>query len=233
MGFNSEIVFAAVRRAGYDPVLHFMPWARCMVEVAYAKKDLLLNAYYSKKREETFLFSIPYTHIELYLMALKSSGLSYDGTAKSLHPYRIGILRGSMSTPGIDNDPAVKKDYASSEISNIKKLFKGRVDAVVVDRNYALYQLRNLDLGGRDTAVTFLEPPLASHTVHLAISRNHPRKQEILEKMNTAICTVITDATADAIMEKWGFKKMPDNIVARCKDLMQSGPSPVPPVLPQ
>ncbi len=232
-GFNSEIVFAAALRSGYDPVLHFMPWARCMVEVAYAKKDLLMNAYYSKKREETFLFSIPYYQIELYLMTLKNSGISYDGTSQSLHPYRIGILRGSMSSPGIDNDPKIKKDYAASETSNIKKLFKGRVDAVVVDRDYALYQLRNLDLGSRDTEVSFLEPPLAIHTVHLAVSRKHPRKKEILRKMNKAICTVITDATADGIMEKWGLKKLPEGIVARCRDLIKSGMAPVPPSLPQ
>lgn len=232
MGYHSEIVFAAARRAGYDPVLYFMPWARCMAEVSYAKKDLLLNAYYSKKREKTFLFSTPYAQVELYLMALKNADFPYDGTSKSLHPYRIGILRGSISLAEIDNDPGVRKDYASSEIANIKKLFKGRVDAVVVDKNYALYQLRNLDLGGSNTDVTFLDPPLAIHTVHLAVSRSHPRQEEILGKMNRAICLVITDTTADGIMEKWGFKKVPDDMVTRCRRLMESGITPVSPVLP-
>ena len=88
----------------------------------------------------------------------KGADVSYK-TLQDLKPYRIGVVRGYVNTPEFDAADYLRKDIANSDELNLRKLLKGRVDLVVIDKFTAQHILSTAIPEGVD-AIEFLEPHL-------------------------------------------------------------------------
>lgn len=206
-GVGSAIIEEACRRVGLKASFHFMPWKRAMEEVRRGKYDALYSAYFSEERNQVYGISKPYMNGPLVLSVRKGTQLEWDGTVRSLQPYRIGVVRGYVNTSEIDKADYLKKDEATSDLLNLRKLLRKRIDVIIIDKFTAIHALKsNPTLEANVKDVQFLEPPLDIRNIHVMFSKNRPDWEKHLEMFNKGLSAFQEDGTKDMILEKYGFQ---------------------------
>jgi polar amino acid transport system substrate-binding protein len=206
-GVGSAIIEEACLRVGLKATFRFLPWKRAMEEVKRGKYDALFSAYFSEKRSQVYGVSKAYMSGPLVLAVRKGAQLAWDGTVRSLEPYRIGVVRGYVNTEEIDKADFLIKDEATSDLLNLKKLLGKRIDVIVIDKYTAIHLLKsNSTLEGNVQDIEFLDPPLDMRSIHVMFSKNMPDWEKHLEMFNAGLSAIQEDGTKDIILEKYGFK---------------------------
>lgn len=204
-GFASEIISEAFRRGGCKVRFTFLPWKRAYEETREGKFDGLFAAYYSDERAEIFAPSDPYISGPLVFCSGKKTEIKYK-SFRDLSPYRIGVVRGYVSTPEFDRADYLKKEEANSDLINLKKLIRGRVDLIVIDKYIALYYLKNIpSVEGDIGSVRFLTPPIGEKPLHIMFSKAVPDYEIKVRKFNRGLSEIKGDGTVDNILIKHGF----------------------------
>lgn len=217
-GVGSAIIAEACSRVGIKPTFHFMPWKRAMDDVRIGKYDALYSAYGSRDRSKTYAISKPYISGQLVLCAKRGTNIHWDGSIRSLTPYRIGVVLGFVNTPEFDNAKYLDKDVGPSDLLNLNKLLNGRIDLVVIDLYQALYLIKNSPvLQGSLADIYFLQPPLSRKNIHVMFSKALPNWKKNLELFNKGLESIEKDGTKNHIMAKYGYlppmppDQQPDN----------------------
>lgn len=206
-GFTSEIISKAFERVGYKVRFTFLPWKRAYEETRKGKYDGLFAAYYSKERAEIFAPSDPYISGTLALCTRKESEIKYK-TLRDLSPYIIGVVRGYVNTPEFDKADYLKKEVSNSDIMNLKKLLRGRIDLIVIDKYIALYNLKNSpSIEGDVNSIRFLSPPLDEKPLYIMFSKSVPNFETKVKSFNRGLNEIKTDGTLKSILTKYGFSE--------------------------
>ncbi len=205
-GFTSVIIAEACKRAGYKAEFNFMPWNRALNVVKKGDFDAVYNGYYSKERAEQYALSESYANGPLTLIAKKGSGISYGGDLKGLSKYMIGIVKGYAYTPEFDEAGYLKKEEASSDLTNLKKLLGDRVDVIAMDKYVALSLVQSdPGLKGKSDQLDFLTPPLGDNKLYVLFSKNRPGTDKKLAAFNKGLKEIHADGTVQKIMKRFGF----------------------------
>lgn len=124
----------AFKEAGYDLTVEIKPWARCVKEAKEGKFDILVGVWYNEERSKWMAFSNPMLDNEVGFYKRKGSDLTFSGypdlKAKNV---KIGTVRNYVNPKGFD-DAKLFIEPANDDITNMRKLLKGRIDLVLVDR---------------------------------------------------------------------------------------------------
>jgi len=209
-GYIYEVVTEAFRRVGYRAEIVFYPVARATYLVEKGWRDGLVPVYYDKIFEKKFLFSDPFPGGTLGLLKRKSIPAVYldprdqTQTLRKLQPYTFGVVRGSVNTPEFDNATFLRKDFATSDMQNLLKLSKGRVDFVVIDK-YTAADIMVKKLPHMIGKFEFMDPPLALKPFYIAFSKNARRSQQLANDFNLGLQEVIQDKTLERILYKHGL----------------------------
>ena len=203
-GFHSEITVEAMKRAGYNVQIKFVPWERGLLMVRTGEVDGILTIYYTEERAQTMLFSAPVTFATVVLMKRKDSIIqdSYQ-TLQDLRYYTFSVVRGFASSPEFDSADYLKKEFANSGESNLLKLQYGRVDMIAEAKENILY-LINTDFPEIIGTVEVLDPPLNVQNVYNAFSKAIPNSQKLVEDFNKSLHELKDDGTYNMIMQKHG-----------------------------
>jgi polar amino acid transport system substrate-binding protein len=204
-GFTSEIVTKAFARGGYTAQFSFMPWKRARRETEAGRIDVLSPAYFSAERTRIYAVSEPYSSSTVVFCTKKDKIITYNKLA-DLKPYKIGVVTGYLNSPEFDRADYLQKDPAPADLPNLKKLLKGRVDIIVIDKFAAIDLLtNNPDLKATADDIAFLDPPVAVHPIHILISKNAPEFAQKLEAFNRGLKEIIEDGTVEKIIKKHGL----------------------------
>jgi polar amino acid transport system substrate-binding protein len=205
LGFTSEILVKAFERVGYKVKIEIYPWKRAMEITREGKCDALYSAYYTEERAATYAISDPYIQGEVYLCTKKDRDISYK-SLRDLSAYKIGVVMGYANSPEFDSADYLKKDEATSDLVNLKKLIKDRVDLIAIDRYVAIHHLKTSSFFVENAGdVKFLEPPLQSSPVHVMFSKASPAYKKHLADFNKGLKEIKKEGTFDKIMRKHGF----------------------------
>ncbi len=205
-GITAAIVTAACKRVGLQPEFHFQPWTRGMKETKTGKFDAMYNAYISDQRARDYAFSEPYFQTQLVLCTKADTDIQYDGTVKSLLPYRLGVVRNYVNTVAIDSAENLQKDEAESDVLNMKKLIHGRVDLIVIDKYQALHLIKNNPtIEAEISDIKFLSPELERKPLHVMFSSNRPNWKENLKLFNQGLREIKRDGTLNDLMLIFGI----------------------------
>ena len=202
-GFTSEIVAEAFKRTGYKVKVTFMPWARVLQEVRKGKYDAAYPAYYSDERAKMYALSNPFAEGPLVFYKRKEAVISFR-SLQDLKPYRIGVVRGYVNSPEFDAADYLTKDIANSDEINLKKLLKGRLDLVVIDKFTSQSILNKIIPEGRDV-LECLKPHLQVKPLYLAVSRKVEGYQHIVKDFNYGLKQISDEGLIKKIMQKHGF----------------------------
>jgi len=202
-GFITAISKAAFEQVGHEARVEFMPWARGMLEVKQGDRDLVMGAYYSDERAQTYTFSEIIYKTKVGLIALDSLGVDSYESLNDLTDYTIGYGRGWATTEEFDNADYLNKEPAKNNVLNVRKLYAGRIDMIAMnfDRFNRIVREEGLD---PDRAV-FLDPALKTSGLYLMFSEAKDGYQQLVDDFNNGLRQIRDNGTYDAIRERYGL----------------------------
>jgi sorbitol/mannitol transport system substrate-binding protein len=211
-GYVYELVSEAFKRVGYDVEISFYPWARAVRNVEKGQLHGLLPVYYDESLAGDLVFSDPFPGGKIGLLKKKTTKVIYTvepasnqtEALRSLRDYTFGVVRGSVNTPEFDAADFLKKDFVTTDMQNLLKLFKGRIDFVVIDK-YTAADIMVNKLPHLIGQLEFMNPPLAEKSFHIAFSKNSPGYQQRLDDFNRGLQEVVNDKTLEKILYKHGL----------------------------
>lgn len=209
-GFVTTVAREAFARSGYDMEVTFVPWARAMAQAEAGNADGLLGAYHNERRAEKFRFSEALYNDHVGFIALADSGIESYDTLRDLEGYTVGLGRGFTVSPAFDNADYIDKDPARNNEVNIHKLFAGRVDLVV--ESWFVIANRIEELGYPREDVVFVEPPVATNGLYVALSRELANDAELIAAFNEGLAEMRADGTYDDLRER--FDMPPEGVPA-------------------
>lgn len=202
-GYVAELVTEAFKRSGFEVEITYLPWARVVKMSEDGVFDGYFPEYYSDSLKEKFLVSDPLPGGPLGLFKLKDTAITFT-RLEDLKPYKIGVVRGYINTAEFDAANYLKKDEATDDLQNFKKLMKKRVDLVVSDKYVGLYTIKN-NLPEDLDKVEFISPPLEEKDLFLCISKKTSGFTLKMKSFNENYQKMKADGTVDKILTKHGF----------------------------
>jgi len=202
-GFITEIIVQAFRKSGYEVHVDFLPWARALKLTKAAKYDGIFTMWYRKDREEWVLFSDPLPPNLVGFYKRKGDDISFS-TLEDLRPYTVGIVRGYHNPPEFKKASYIRKEEATTDEQNLRKLAMKRVDLALTDRLVARYIIETKLPDHADT-LEWLEPPLETVTQHVGFPKKAVGHRKICEDFNRGLKLAWEDGTVRKMMDKHGF----------------------------
>lgn len=198
-GFALELVKEALKRGGVEIEQTIAGFSEVMDGINAGTYDGSAALWKTEDREKYLLYSEPYLENRLILVGRKGSDVSAKSLSE-LKDKRIAIISGYAYGSSIYTSLDVIIIPGKSEQENLEKLLTFKTDYMLVDElliSYLLtYQLndirRFLEIGKE----TFMIQPL-----HLAILKNKPNAQKIIEDFNHNIKNMMSDGTYNKILE--------------------------------
>lgn len=110
----------------------------------------------------------------------------------------VGLTKGYTYGPEITEDPDIAVEYADSDVLNMRKLSKGRLDAFIVEEQSGL---KAVEESGVSDVVYDPQKPLSSITIFFAF-QDTEEGRVLAEKFSTALLAMEADGSFDEIMKK-------------------------------
>ncbi|EQC46737.1 ABC transporter, substrate-binding protein, family 3 [Bacteriovorax sp. BSW11_IV] len=188
-GLAATALKKALRKSRTGFSIHYRPWVRALKEAGEGEYHGIFPAYYSGERSKDFYFSDPIMKGPVGFYKKKSTNLYYDGNIKSLQQYKIGLVRGYVNSILVDKTLDLKKDFASSDEENLKKLCANRVELIVIDFLVAKYLIDKMAKEGEIGCIDLEEigPPLENKELYLLIPKKFKNAKILLEKVNEGL----------------------------------------------
>ncbi len=202
-GFNAEIVSEAFKRVGYTAKIEFADWDAAVAKASQGKYDGLFPEYYSKEREQDFIYSNFFSNSLLVFYKRKGAKINYTSPKKlqELSSYKIGVVKGYINTAEFDAATYLKKFEADSDEANLKKLLNKELDIIVIDKLVAQYLLQK-HMPGAAAQLEPMDPPLIIHPLFLLFPKKNPNSQKLCDDFNKGFNMISKDGTANAIMKR-------------------------------
>lgn len=202
-GFITELARESFRRAGYEMTVDFIPWSRAMARAERGIVDGLLGAYYNEERDRKFHFSDNLYNDNVGLIALEELGVESYDSLRDLEGMTIGMGRDFSVSPAFDNADFLDKAPARNNRANVHKLFAGRIE-MVVDSWIVLSNLVK-EAGYSMDKVVFIQPPLQTRGVYVAISKEIENGRAVAQAMNAGLSGLHANGTYQEILDKHGM----------------------------
>ena len=211
-GYVHVLTTRAFAVSGYRVEIKSYPWARALALARQGKVAGLVPEYYDAGRKAEFAYSDAFPGGPVGFYVRRDGGISLPASMATrpaealatLKHLRFGVVRGYLNAPVFDSAPDLKRDEAKDDLTNLRKLYHRRVDAIVIDRHVAEYLLRTA-VPEFAPALVFLEPPLARHSLHVAFSRTAPGYEAQLEAFNRGLARLQSSGELAAIRRRAGL----------------------------
>lgn len=197
-GLAIDIVNTALQRAGYEPVVEIKNWSRTLEGANVGVYDLIAAAWYSNERARQFTFSKPYLYNEIKILKRADSNFEFNSLA-DLQGKSIGVVEDYAYGDAFAQVQA-EKVAVPYVLLNIYKVLKGEVDLTLGDERVLGYEIEhNIDDGSE---LVILPNPLTRKSLHIAVSKQNPRHEEIARAFDTAIDSMRADGTLARILKE-------------------------------
>lgn len=202
IGYDVEMAKAAFEKMGLKPKFQVIDWSMKETELNTGHIDAIWNGYtMTPERAKHAAFTKPYHEVNQVLLTKANSGIN---TPQDMHGKQLGVQSGSVGFDDFNQDPKVLKQYLGTKpfqydtfdkaINDVKV---GRINAVLIDGDYAKYYLAHNHSNEPMKLVKTNFPP-DYDAVGL-------RKQDktLREKLNKAIGNLHRDGTEARLSKKY------------------------------
>lgn len=201
-GATTEVVRQAFDQVGYQTEVAYRPWKRAIDMALKGTSDVI--AYfpgYHCRHQDGFVASEPIGSGPLGFAEHAEAPITWD-TVDSLGDQRlkIGTVLGYANTDEFDAKVGtgwIIAIPAPDDITNLKKLARKRLDAVVIDKFVLEYlKATEASLKNYRPVLEFNERPLEDKTLYLCF-RDDELGHAMLEQFNAGLQNVNPDKIAD------------------------------------
>lgn len=199
-GFITEIVQQAFKEKGYELSVAFTDWPKAVEDAQNGTYDGILGAYYSKEREEFFIYSLPIYNIKIIFICRKEIPCTYDGNLHNLKGYTVGVSKGYVNSKEFDEASYLSKKEYSGPDELIAKIIEGEVDIIAISSDVAQYLLRTRYKKGAPL-LKALGPSLSEQSLYIPISLKNKEAKTIVADFNNGLKTIIESGKVDSIRQ--------------------------------
>jgi len=194
-----ELVHTALQRAGVQATTTIVDWKDVETGIRNATFDGSAAMWRTAERERDLVFSAPYLENRLVLVGRKGSDVAAT-TISDLAGKRVAAVGRYAYGTEIENAVGVYFVSGRNDQDDLTKLLAGDVDYMLVDELVSRYLVANQP---DETAATLEigSTPLARRTLHLAIRRDVPGAEEIVNAFNTEIRAMLRDGSYARILQ--------------------------------
>jgi len=203
-GFANDVVRAAFRAVGVDVAFDVVPYARCKKDAEDGKVPACFGMSWYNGVEKSVVFSdqpIFLVHADVFL-ARGSLGVSRvedlsGGTV-------IGIVNEYEYPDAVYNlrRSGIVLQAANDDITNLKLLARGRLNAAIVMTNDLVPQLEKAVQAGVAPQVSYAFR-LGGEEAYVGFSRKHPQGEAARRNFNEGYKRILADGTVEALRRKW------------------------------
>ena len=200
-GLTTALVKAAFKAGGHSSEVNFVPWTRALKDVKQGNADVVMGAYHNKKREIDYYFSDPIYFLDTGLISRPGLNKNSYSSLRDLSPYSIGVSRGWANSEEFDAADYLNKEVASNPVLNIRKLFRGRIDMVVM--NFDLFRYEAKKEGFCIADIEFMDPPLETHGLYIMASRKISDYQAVIDDFNRGLDEIRKNGSFQRIVDRF------------------------------
>ena len=150
------------------------------------------------EREEYLTFSKSYLENRLVLVGLRGMDVSIRSIPE-LTNRKIGLVANYGYDESLLNAENLEIVYSESDQQNLEKLFDKKIDYMLVDQLLIEY-LTKYQVNDVKKYLSIAEEPFYIKSLHLALRKEYPDAQRIIEKFNTEIDIMISDGSYNKIL---------------------------------
>lgn len=199
-GFNSELIKCISNLINIPIIITPKKWEEVIPALLNNEGDIIQGLIFTKEREETLLFSIPFIISSRTIFFNKKS----SGLIKSLDDLKnkkAAVQRGDVSDSLISGRSEIEKIYYSSQKDGLLALQNNMVDAFIGNKYLALYLIKKLDLFNIDYIGQNI------HTSDYCIG--FQKKDAILKNIfDKALKEIKNSSEYDNLFKKWFPEKI-------------------------
>ncbi|MEJ1996454.1 MAG: ABC transporter substrate-binding protein [Limibacillus sp.] len=201
-GATTEVVRAAFDKIDMEIAVEYRPWKRA-IDIALKGTGEVIAYYpgYHCRHRDGFVASEPIGSGPLGFAEHADAPITWD-TVDSLgeQQLKIGTVLGYANTDELDKKVGTGWVIAipsNDDLTNLKKLARKRIDAVVIDK-FVLEYLKATEpsLRGYRTKLQFNERPLEDKTLYLCF-RDDEAGRAMLERFNNGLKQIDPDRVAE------------------------------------
>jgi len=202
VGISTDLVIAALNKAGLEYTLHLYPWKRAYQVTRDATNTLLFTTSRTKKRETLFKWIGPLFSRKIVMYKLKSRNDIHINSLEDLKKYQLGILRGGsveeyLRTKGFQNQ--VHYQCVAKEKQNILKLFANRIDMIPGSDMSMAFRMKNTPYKFSDLQSAFVLIDEGGYYVAI----NNKTSDTIVNRIQTAFDQLVHDGLRQKIVQKY------------------------------
>jgi len=189
----------ALERAGYKSSTAFVPDGQLTPKLLQKEYDGSAALWKSNDREQFLLYSKAYLENRLILVGRKGSDVSAH-SLKELKGKTVALVDGYAYGDAVDSATETRFVRGASAHDNLQALLAGKVDyALLEDLVVAyLFEAQTKDATARLEAG---KEPLVTRTLHFALHKDLPDAQQIIDRFNDAIASMVGDGTYNQALQ--------------------------------
>ena len=203
-GLAMQIVANALQRKGYQSIITIETWSRVLEGLEVGVFDIVGAIWKTPEREKTLLFSKPYLVNRIKFIRHKNLQVEYQ-SLQDLSGYLIGVVKDYAYDEDFLKSELIIKIQQNHIIQNLLKLEQGEIDLTLGDERALSFEL-NRYMHGQAGNFKFLDKPLSTQGLHIAVSRQHPAGKQIITAFNQAIQEMQADGSLDRIVKQYDRK---------------------------
>ncbi|MCO4747183.1 MAG: transporter substrate-binding domain-containing protein [Proteobacteria bacterium] len=197
-GWAVQVAREAFAHTGTEFEVDHLPWPRALKATREGEYDCIMPIYVSAERSSWLLFSRPILASPVGFYARQSDQLS-GKSVDELVEHRLGLVRGYVNDPVVDDDPRWMRELADTDQLNLRKLAFGRVDLVFVDLGTAQYLLSKEPPG---VPLEALSPLLGTKELHLGFPIG-ARGEELQARFDSGLTAMAATGRLQQLRDDW------------------------------
>lgn len=201
-GIDIDLLREILSRKGLELVAYITPWDTALRMIREGACDLIPNISRDSEREKTMNFSASYRNEEAFGFYVRSDSGVRVARLEDLKGKRVGIIQGYTYFPAFDRDSAIRKEASINEETLFKRLMKGQVDAVIMERYSGDYHLNSSLKGQGLERAAYVETIHRENVSNMAFSRAKDLS-DVIGIFNEGFREIQQDGTLDRIVKKY------------------------------
>jgi len=191
-GIYIAIMEELLRPLGAVPKFHVVPFKRALALLADGQADAMIGLFRTPEREKYMHFLNPPYRTNSYKAFYVAKGRGAEiKTYNDLYKLQaIGVGSGAKFFSPFDEDTKLKKDEAPNGLIGLKKLVRGRLDAVLLTEESGDYLLANFQLQDKVEKAQFKHSEVAPS--YICLSKKSPwlaRAKELSARITQMVNT--------------------------------------------